>query len=119
MDFMVFFGFLDGFASEESDATLQASIWSLMPPSDIPGLIASKRHSVLLVACSVDITVARAWVATTSTLWAAWHPSGSSQRPSSSCEGLGGSHERLRGSSRRLDSGSQRFRHSCVGQFSN
>ena len=68
MDFMVFFGFLDGFASEESDATLQTSIWSLMLPSDIPGLIASKRHSVLLVAPTVCITAARAWAAATSAL---------------------------------------------------
>ena len=73
-------GFLDGFASEESDATLQASIWSLRPPSDAPGFIASKRDSVLLVARSVSITAARAWVAATSALWAAWHFCGSSQR---------------------------------------
>ena len=86
MVFMVFFGFLDGFASEESDATLQASIWSLMPPSDIPGLIASKRHSVLLVALTVCITAARAWAAATSALWAARHLCGNSQRPGESLD---------------------------------
>ena len=114
-----FVGFLDGFASEESDATLQASIWSLRLLSDAPGLKASKRHNVLLVARSVSITAARAWVAATSALWAAWHLGGSSQRPSGSCECFGGSHERLRGSSRRLGGGLQRFRRSCVGQIFN
>ena len=41
--FYVFFGFRDGFASGKSDATLQASIWSLRLPSDTPSFIASKR----------------------------------------------------------------------------